>query len=97
MRTFYLNCRYFKFTLLKASGFLREDEAFYMKLKRILNIIAAAVFTAAMAVTTAFASTDNPLTGDEQGRYIGVVVAVAAVALIVIVVILIISSRKGKK
>lgn len=68
-----------------------------MKLKRILNIIAAAVFTTATAVTTAFASTDNPLTGDEQGRYIGVVVAAAAVALVVIVVIVVMSSRNGKK
>lgn len=68
-----------------------------MRFKKISNIVIAAAFAAAMTMQTVFASTDNPMTGDEQGRYIGVVIAVAAVALVVIIVIAAISSKKGGK
>lgn len=67
-----------------------------MKSKKTLNMVTIAAFTAAMTMVTAFASTDNPLTGDEQGRYIWVVMAVAAVAFVVVIVITAVSSKKRK-
>lgn len=68
-----------------------------MKMRKIFSLIVIPVFAAIMTTTTVFASTDNPMTGDEQGRYIGIVIAVAAVALVVIIVITAISSKKSGK
>lgn len=47
---------------------------------------------------TAFAGFgDNPQTGDTQGRFIGVFIAIAAVALVIVVILSVISAKKGKK
>lgn len=40
--------------------------------------------------------TDNPLTGDAQGQYIGVVIVVMAVALAVVIIIAALSAKKKK-
>lgn len=66
-------------------------------IQKLIYLAVLAFWAVFMTVFPAFAGMDNPLMGDPQGRYLGVVIAVMAVALVVIVIIAVISSKNRKK
>lgn len=67
------------------------------KLAHRLYGVLLAFITSALLLSPALAATENPMTGDERGGMMKIIIGVGAAALVVIIIVAVTGSKKKGK